>query len=152
MLLAKSRVAPLRQLSIPRLELQGAVLRVRLCDSVIKELGSISSQTFYWCDSQTVLQWINSKSCKYHAFVAHRITEILENSVVNQWRHIPGELNPADDCSRGIPATHLTTQHRWFRGPDFLTQPENSWPSTGVINEPSPNDPEISPAKWVGHI
>jgi hypothetical protein len=125
-IISKSRVAPLRQLSITRLELQGAVLGVRLCDSVTNELGSITSQTFYWCDSQTVLQWINSESFTYHAIFAHRITEILESSVVTQWRHITGELNSADDCSHGIPATHLTTQHRWFRGPEFLTLPENS--------------------------
>ncbi len=61
-------------------------------------------------------------------------------------------MNPADDCSRGIPATHLTTQHRWFRGPDFLALPQSFWPSTGAIFEPSSDDPEVSPAKWVGYI
>jgi hypothetical protein len=80
------------------LELQGAVLGVRLCDSAIKELGPIATQVVYWCDSQTVLQWIHFKSCKYHEFVAHQITEILDKSAASQWRHIPGELNPTNDC------------------------------------------------------
>ncbi|XP_045023214.1 uncharacterized protein LOC123467324 [Daphnia magna] len=148
--LAKARVAPLRQLSIPRLELQAAVLGARLCSTAVKELGPIASNVIYWCDSQTVLQWIYSTKCKYHAFVAHRITEIADTSKSSQWRHIPGNLNPADDCSRGIPATHLTTQHRWLRGPDFLTMPEANWPSPIFIDEPSPDDVEVVPEKYVG--
>lgn len=92
---------------MPRLELQGAVLGLRLSVAASKELGPIAAKIFYWCDSQTVLQWIHSKSCKYHAFVAHRVTEILDSSSATQWRHIPGEVNPADDFSRGIQATHL---------------------------------------------
>ena len=126
LLLAKSRVSPLRQLFIPKLELQGAVLGLRLSVTASKELGPIAAKVFYWCDSQTVLQCIHSKSYKHHAFVAHQITEILDSSSVFQWRHIPGEMNPADDCSRGIPAAHLSTQHRWFRGPDFLSLPQSS--------------------------
>ena len=101
LLLAKSRVAPLRQLSIPRLELQGAVMAVRLTNTVLTELNLDRSTVTYWCDSKTVLQWIASTSCKYHAFVAHRVTEILEHSAALQWRHIAGTINPADDCSRG---------------------------------------------------
>ncbi|XP_046632214.1 uncharacterized protein LOC124311889 [Daphnia pulicaria] len=124
LIMAKSRVAPLRQLSIPRLELQGAVLGAQLCATVIKDLGPIASAVYYWCDSQTVLQWIHSKTCKYHAFVAHRVTDILDKSEATQWRHIPGEHNPADDGSRGVSAAFFTTQHRWFRGPDFLLMPE----------------------------
>ena len=152
LVLAKSRVAPLRQLSIPRLELQGAVLGANLCESVIKELGPVASSVYYWCDSQTVLQWIHSKTCKYHAFVAHRVTDILEKSSTIQWRHVPGELNPADDGSRGVSAAFFTTQHRWFRGPDFLLMGPAAWPSPSNISEPSNDDPEVSPAKWIGSV
>jgi hypothetical protein len=63
LLLAKSRVSPLRQLSMPRLELQGAVLGLRLSITASKGLGPIAAKIFYWCDSQMVLQWIHSKSC-----------------------------------------------------------------------------------------
>lgn len=149
--MAKSRVSPLCQLSMPRLELQGAVLGLRLSVAASKELGSIAAKIFYWCDSQTVLQWIHSKSCKYHAFVAHRVTEILDSSSATQWRHIPGEVNPADDCSRGIPATHLSPQHRWFRGPYFLSLPQSSWPASITIAEPSSDAPRNFTSK-VGRL
>lgn len=153
LLIAKARVAPLRQLSIPRLELQGAVLSSRLCATAIKEVGESIQLTnvVYWCDSQTVLQWIHAKTCKYHAFVAHRITEISDTSKASQWRHVPGELNPADDCSRGISTRHLTSQHRWFRGPDFLLTSEAHWPSLVNIAEPLSDDPEIVPENGLAH-
>ena len=72
LLLGKSKVAPLKQLSIPRLELQGAVLAARLVISVRLEMNLENIPKTYWVDSQTVLQWIHSTSCRYHAFVAHR--------------------------------------------------------------------------------
>ncbi|XP_057380775.1 uncharacterized protein LOC130703305 [Daphnia carinata] len=152
LVLAKGRVAPLRQFSIPRLELQGALLGARLCFSVVKELGNITSKIVYWCDSQTVLQWIHSTTRKYHAFVAHRVSEILESSSSDQWRHVPGELNPADECSCGVSSSHFTTQHRWFRGPDLLSLPETAWPFQFTISEPPSDDPEVSSNKWVGSL
>jgi hypothetical protein len=74
------------------LELQGAVLGARLCAAAVKELEPISSNVIYWCDTQTVLQWIHSKSYKYHAFVAHRITEIADTSKASQCVMCPGTL------------------------------------------------------------
>jgi hypothetical protein len=119
--MAKSRISPMRKLSMRiRLEMQGAVFGLHLSVAVITELGLIVSKIVYWCDSQTVLQWIHSTSCIYHAFLAYRVNEILESSSASQWRHILGDTNPSDDCSRGIPATHLTPHHRWFHGLDFF--------------------------------
>ena len=152
LVIGKSRVAPLRQLSIPRLELQGAVMATRLVITVREELNYQDVPVIYWSDSQTVLQWIHSKTCRYHAFVAHRITEISETSSSQEWRHVPGEVNPADDSSRGIPASSLTHNHRWFRGPTFLQDPPELWPATAEIPEPTPDDPEVSPVRWTGAL
>ncbi len=83
--------------------------------------------------------------CKYHAFVAHRVTDILDKSEATQWRHVPGELNPDDDGYRGVSAVFFTTQHRWFRSSDFLLMPETAWPPPTNIAEPANDDPEVSP-------
>ncbi|XP_045029733.1 uncharacterized protein LOC123472386 [Daphnia magna] len=152
LVIGKARVAPLKQLSIPRLELQGAVLAARLVSTVRQEMNLKDVPKTYWTDSQTVLQWIHSTSCRYHAFVAHRITEIVDQSVAKEWRHIPGELNPADDASRGIPASSLNPKHRWFCGPSFLLMSRESWPAPEQISEPSSDDPEVAPSRWVGSI
>ena len=150
LVIGKARVAPLKQLSIPRLELLGAVTAVKLAAIVRKEWNCPEMPVVYWTDSQTVLQWIWSTSCKYHAFVAHRITEILDESTPMQWRHIPGELNPADDASRGISAASLTKDHRWFYGPSFLVLERVNWPEMLQPTEPPENDVEVCRARWCG--
>ena len=61
-------------------------------------------------------------------FVAHRVSEILENTQAAQWRHCPGEVNPADDGTRGIPFADFRINCRWFKGPYFLLQPKENWP------------------------
>ena len=151
LIIAKSRVAPLRQLSIPRLELQGALMSSRLTETVRVELNW-KGAVFYWCDSQTTLQWIHSSSCRFHAFVAHRVTEIIDHSHPRQWCHIPGPLNPADDASRGISPTELSSDHRWFQGPDFLRSPPEAWPSVVTFPEPESDDPEVSTTSWIGTV
>jgi hypothetical protein len=126
--IAKSRVAPLRLLTIPRLELSGAVLACRLAATVKNELRIKVDKSLFWTYSTTVLRWINSRSCRFHTFVANRIGEILEKTQENQWRHVPTKINPADDCSRGVDASELSADHRWFAGPEFLTRPSVEWP------------------------
>jgi hypothetical protein len=151
LVMAKSRVAPLRPLSIPRLELQGAIVGLRLVTSAVGAIQLPIDRIVYWTDSNTVLQWINSKKRKFHTFVANRVSEILDGSDRSQWRHVPGVENPADELSRGLLASQLSSDHRWFKGPDFLRLPESEWPKNIAVQEPSDDDQEIK-TKWVGHI
>ena len=126
--MAKTRVAPKKPLSIPKRELQAAVLSTRLSLVVVKEHDYIIDSTYFWTDSSTVFQWIRGVSKRHPAFIANRIGEILDSSDPCQWNHCPGLLNPADDGSRGLPVTSITSGSRWLNGPAFLLLPEEKWP------------------------
>ena len=148
----KSRVAPVRQLTIPRLELQGGALGANIAETVITDLSLQKIEKVYWTDSVTVLSWLRSTKCRYHAYVANRVTNILETSNPDQWLHVPGVDNPADDGSRGIMPDQLSSDHRWFNGPRFLWEPPSAWPNRPVIPEPSSDDPEVFTSRWIGQI
>ena len=134
--MAKTRVAPKKPLSIPKLELQAAVLSARLSLVVIKEHDYIIDSTYFWTDSSTVFQWILGVSKRHPAFIANRIGEILDSTDPCQWNHCPGMLNPADDGSRGLPVTSITSGNRWLNGPAFLLLPEEKWPKGNSTLEP----------------
>ena len=135
---AKSRVAPLKQLTIPRLELQGAVLATRLSKSILEETRLKFDRTIFFLDSQIVLAWIRGEGRKFKPFVSIRVSEIQSNSDPATWRYLPGEHNVADDVSRGISAQSLT--ERWQQGPQFLSLPEHEWPT---IPPPNPDKTEV---------
>ena len=141
--MCKTRVAPLRKLSVVRLELQAAVLAVRLADTVSQELSMHIDHIFFWSDSTVVLQYIASSSRRFHTFVANRVAEIQDSSDSSQWRHVPGQLNPADCCSRGLSQVALLTTERWFNGPAFLIEDEEHWPAGIRPLPPISTDPEV---------
>lgn len=125
---SKTRVAPRRQQTIPRLELQAAVLGIRLAKLIQHEHSLLFNYVQYWSDSQTVLQWIRSENKKFTVFVAHRIAEILENSQAEQWKWVPGKLNPADEGTKWNGKPNLSPDSKWLNGPNFLTRPKEEWP------------------------
>ena len=100
--IAKTCVPPLRQLSIPCLELQATLLAVRLADIIKKELTLRMSKTVFWSDSETVLLYILNESRRFHTFVANRVAKIQDSTQPAQWWFVPGHLNPADDCTWGL--------------------------------------------------
>ena len=149
---AKSRVAPLKFVTIPRMELCAAVMAVRVALFVLAELRVEVDQTFFWSDSTTVLSWINSTTFRFHVYVGNRLGEILESSDPEQWRYVRSAVNPADDLSRGIPASDLSPQHRWFTGPPFLRLNQEEWPTSPLLPTPDAADPEVRNVDWAGLI
>ncbi|XP_028419079.1 uncharacterized protein LOC114544723 [Dendronephthya gigantea] len=104
---AKLRVAPLKELTIPRLELQAAVLASRLRKSIVEESRLKFEKIFYFTDSRIVLAWICSQARGYKPFVSARVGEIQNNTDPSQWKHVAGEENVEDDVSRGIKVSEL---------------------------------------------
>lgn len=121
-IIGKSRLAPIqnKMTTIPRLELQAAVLAARLKKTIFDELILKVNQVFLWTDSTTVLKYIKNESQNFGQYIMHRTNEIRNNTNTKDWYYISTDLNVADDASRGIKFSELNKNHRWITGPDFL--------------------------------
>ena len=103
--MGKVRNAPVKFTSIPRLELQAAVLSTRINKTLREELDLNIQSTTYWTDSEIVLHYSKNEMRRFQTFAANGVEEIRENSRPEEWRHVPGTLNPAD-----APVPHVVTQ------------------------------------------
>ncbi|XP_046550437.1 uncharacterized protein LOC124260222 [Haliotis rubra] len=120
--IGKARVCPLKPVTIPRLELTAAVISVRISQFLQRELHCEKLREVFWSDSQAVLGYISNDSVRYHVFVGNRVQQIREHTTPDQWRHVKGVDNPADEASRGVSAQNLATS-TWLSGPRFLCDP-----------------------------
>ncbi|UYV76938.1 hypothetical protein LAZ67_14002486 [Cordylochernes scorpioides] len=128
---ARTRVAPLKKLTIPRLELLACLIGARLAANVIQDLEFEEIPRFYWTDSTNALCWIQRED-NWAAFVMNRVKEIHNLSSPESWRHLPGRLNPADLPSRGCSAESLK-ETRWWEGPAWLKVSQEEWPKSTII-------------------
>ncbi|UYV85001.1 hypothetical protein LAZ67_X004215 [Cordylochernes scorpioides] len=116
--------------SIPRLELQAALIASRMGNFIMKEMDIRLERVRYWSESQTVLKWIRSESGRFQQFVGNRVGAIHELTDVKDWMWVPTKMNVADDATREG-KTDLSSESRWWRGPEFLrstTLPEFEMP------------------------
>eukprot|EP00794_Sanderia_malayensis_P005770 gene5770-biopygen4684 len=133
LLCSKSRIAPLKCLSIRRLELMAAKILTTLMQTVTQALSSDTKidEVRYWSD---VLYWIQNKG-EWKTFVRHRANEILKASRKDQWGHAVGTENPADIGSRGPLAEQLKEYQLWWEGPFWLKENRDKWPSIFLVDE-----------------
>ena len=145
--MAKSKLAPIKTLTLPRLELSAALTGARLSKLILHELDLPIEETFFWSDSVLTLQYISNTSNRYKVFVANKVSEIHELSGREQWGHVAGDENPADLLTRGVhdPANLMTCDAKgtsWLSGPAFLQRDEDSWFQRDV-EQLDNNDSEI---------
>lgn len=122
LLCSKSRVAPIKPVTIPRLELCAAVLLAQLMRKVNMSLHLELSRICLWSDSTIVLAWIRNMPHQLKTFVANRVSTIQELSETYQWQHVRSEENPADLISRGLDPVKILHNELWWHGPHFLSQ------------------------------
>ena len=121
--MGKSRLTPIKSITIPRLELSAAVVSTRLDKISKKEISLPLDRSYFWTDSTCVLKYIHNEDTRFQTFVANRVAAIHDASSSDQWRYVNTQTNPADDASCCLSPDCLD---RWIQGPDFLQQSPNS--------------------------
>ncbi|XP_053968449.1 uncharacterized protein LOC128869871 [Anastrepha ludens] len=132
---AKTKCAPLKAVTIPPLELEAAVLGVRLRKLILENHQIRPERCFLWSDSRTILKWIGSEHQRYKPYVAHRVAEILDGSEVREWRWVPTKDNAADDATKSHGSVDFSLKSRWLQGPNFLRRDEETWPAEENISK-----------------
>lgn len=126
---AKSRVAPIKEVSIPRLELSAAHVLCVLFDSVRKNMELEHVPYQLWTDNIAAIQWIRKELHELRLYVANRVKIIKQLSDPNKWNHVRSECNPADSISRGISPKEIVQNRLWWNGPEWLSLPQEQWPT-----------------------
>lgn len=122
LVMGKSRVAPVRPITVPRLELTAAVLAVNVGNLLEKELDFTDVTHYYYTDSKVVLGYITNESKRFHIFVANRVQKIRDYTSPKDWNYVNTKENPADLSSRGVTAEELMESQLWWKGPPFLSK------------------------------
>ena len=128
LVMSKTRVSPIKRISIPCLELCGAQVLARLLSHVKGTLQLPMSHIFAWTDSTIVLNWLSGNPRRFKTYVGNRVSSIVDLIPPDRWNHVIGTENPADCASRGILPSELLNHDLWWDGPPWLKLETSNWP------------------------
>ena len=117
--ISKTRLAPIKTLTIPRLELQAVVVAARLKTKILEEIDFKVDKTHFYTDSKIVLHYLSNTQRRFNVYISHRVAEITSKSDVREWGHIPGTTNVVDDSTRGKEIHELTPESGGSAVPNF---------------------------------
>ena len=138
LVMSKSYLVPKNEISIPCLELLGAVTVVKMDCMLRKELHMQLRPSVFWTDSLIVLHSLINERKRFPSFVSHWLALITKATNVDNWNYVPTLLNPADLLSCGASADIIIKGNVWFTGPKYLTQSPSKWRGRFKKKEMSP--------------
>ena len=123
-IMSKSRLVPIKKktLTVPKLELQAAVVASRMKNVILDEIKLEIKSVHFRRESKTVINYSKNETTNFGVYIAHIVKEIQRSSSIEDWYYVPTKWNVVDDLTSFTGFQTLTNQSLWFTGLEFLLQ------------------------------